>query len=385
MRVILFTVATFVIMIAFAAVAFAGFDFDFSARHKALAGTGNAAFNPRGLSPSLENIACVVGNPNYNILLETDTQTINSFSTVDNVDYYSRDIFATSGLKTTYSTLQRDDEDTFAERLSFTFIPGVHVENNYQQASYADTDEETSENTTLVQAFQRFGVGYGINEIVAVGVGFSLLPLNMYRVAHKGDYLGVDTRDDYTMLAPVMFSPEIGVLVRPIDFIQLGLAYENGDLKSRQADISHTFADGDNDVKTEAIVARSPSLGFGFAIDIPDFDKFYVSFDFDQEWRRGEASNYSYYADNQEQQWTVAVEKVWEMSSVKGGLGYSDEVGTRRYRPNDSFFFTFGTDLLFDEHIMMGLALRGDVGHLEARPSGTSFGGGVSWTLGGTF
>ena len=382
-RIILAAVVVFTLL---ASTALAGQDWEFSSRHQALADTGNAVFNLRGLSPTLENIACLVGSPNFNILFEGNTNTVNTITSDNDDDYYMRYISGSMGLKTTYPTLQRDDDFDFAERLAFAFVPGMYAQNLLNQISYTDEDTETTENITRIQTFQRFGVAYGINEYVAIGVGFTLVPPTIITVSHEGDdQRGLDTKDNYTMWAPLMFSPELGVLVRPVEFIQLGLAYENGDLKSRRSEISHEYADGDRDVTTEAIAARSPNLGFGFGILVPDIENFMVGFDFDVQWRRGEASDYGYYADNQAIEWSVSVEKMWEIASIKGGLGYVDEVGTRRYNPYDAFFMAFGTDLYFDEHVMMGLSFRAETGYMLSDPGGPAFGGGLAWTFGGTF
>ena len=365
--------------------ALAGQDWEFSARHQALAGTGNAVFNLPGLSPSLSNIACLAGAPNYNILFEGRTGTVNLITSEDEDDYYTRFISGIIGLKTTYPTLQRSKSNSFADRLSFAFIPGAYAVNRYNQINFYDEDDEIAYNETRVQSFQRFGAAYGINDYVAVGLGFTLMPITLVTVSHEGDFLGQDTKDDWTMFAPLMFSPEIGVLTRPVDYIQLGLYFESGDLKSRKSDITHEYVDGDQDVTTQVVVARSPHLGFGFAILIPDLEKFMVGFDLDAEWRRGEASEYGYFADNQRLEWSVSVEKMWEMSSIKGGLGYADEAGSRRYMPYDAFFMSFGTDMYFDEHVMMGLAFRGETGYMMSNPGGAAFGGGLSWTFGGSF
>ena len=396
MRHVILIVSAVFLTLLMAATAFAGPDWEFSSRHHALAETGNAVFNLKGLSPTLENIACLIGAPEFNILYEGTLNTVNTITSEDDVDYYYRSISAKTGMKTTYATLQRYDEDDFAERLSFAFIPGVYGNSNYKQLNFnkdmedlgAKDGDEIGETQNYIQTFQRFGVAYGINEYVAVGVGFTLIPPTIIYVTHNGE-LGFldpkDQQDDYTTFSPLMFSPELGVLVRPVEFIQLGVAYENGDLKSRRSKVTHTKAESDEDITTEAIVARSPSLGIGFGVLIPDIEKFMVCTDIDVEFRRGHATDYGYYADNQKLQWSVSVEKMWETSSIKGGLGYSDEVGTRKFMPYDAFFFTFGSDLYFDEHTKMGLSFRGETGYLEADPSGLAFGGGLAWTLGGSF
>ncbi len=393
-KVIVFMLAALIFVLFISSVAFAGNDWEFSSRHFALAGTGNAIFNLKGLSPSLENIACLVGSPQFNILQEGSASAVNMINSHDDVDYYHRLITGSTGLKTTYPTIQKDDEDDFAERLAIGFVPGVFIRSYYRSMDYTENDDEEFYTLTHVQFFQRLGIAYGINEIVAVGVGFTLVPPTIIRSSLSGQKTVVDgfneTTEDpqetFTTYAPLLFSPELGVLVRPVEFIQLGLAMEAGDLKTRRSDVTHTFADGDEDIKTEAIFARSPSLGFGFAIMVPDVEKFMVGFDLDSEWRRGEASDYGFYADNQKIEWSVSVEKMFEMSSIKGGLGYADEVGTKRYLPYDRFFVSFGTDLYFDEHIMMGLAFRGETGYFEAVPKGgLGFGGGFAWTFGGSF
>jgi len=375
-----------ILMLVLAASAFAGMEWEFSARHQALAGTGNAIFNMRGLSPSLENIACLVGSPNYNILFEGSTRTTNMVSSEDDIDYYYRAISGMMGLKTTYPTLQRDDDEEFGGRLAIGFVPGLYSQNYYRQETYADNKDELKSNMTHVQFFQRLGIAYGINEYVALGVGFALVPPTIISVTHDGEINGVDQQDDYTTYAPLLFSPEIGILTRPVEFVQLGLAFEVGDLKNRESEVTHTYADSEEDVTTDAIYGRSPSLGFGFAILIPDIEKFMVGFDFDVDWRRGLATDYGYFADNQKLEWSIGIEKMWEVSSIKGGLGYADEAGTTKYMPYDRFFVTFGSDLFFDEHIMMGIAFRGETGHLEEDPKGgLAFGGGFSWTFGGSF
>lgn len=394
MKRILILLAAMILLTIIASSAFAGPDWEFSARHLALAGTGNAIFNLKGLSPSLENIACLVGSPQYNILYEGSATTVNMINSEDDVDYYHRIIQGSTGLKTTYPTIQVDDEDSFAERLSIGFIPGMYAKSYYRSMDYTDSDDEEFYTLTHVQFFQRLGLAYGINDIVAVGVGFTLVPPTIIRSSLTGQKTVIDGRNErtedpqetFTTYTPMLFSPELGVLVRPVEFIQLGLAMEAGDLKSRRSDVTHSFADGDEDITTDAIYARGPSLGFGFAIMIPDVEKFMVGFDLDTEWRRGEASNYGYFADNQKIEWSVSVEKMFEVSSIKGGLGYADEVGTERYNPYDRFFVSFGTDLYFDEHIMMGLAFRGETGYLSAVPKGgLGFGGGFAWTFGGSF
>ena len=400
-----------VLALSFVGTAFAGPDWEFSARHLALADTGNAVFNFPGLSPSLENIACLVGNPDYNILMEGRASGHLAYASRDKIDFEYRGLEAMAGLKTTYPTLQTDDEEEFAERLSIAFIPGVRVRYDYTRKNYTEDDDQTlgapsikaddevEDSAWQPTLFQRFGMAYGINEYVAVGVGFTLMPLNIKRFAQAGvvaedwerpknsPFYGSDgdLQDEYTIIGPVLFSPEIGVLTRPVEFIQLGLAFEMGDMKSRKSDVEHNYTTGKKDTTTEYFVARSPSLGLGFAIDIPDIDYFTVAFDYDQEWRRGGASDYGYGADNQKQEFSVSVEKKWEMSSIKGGLGYADEVGTKRYMPYDRFLVSTGTDIWFDEHIMMGLSMRAELGYLEADPGGFAFGGGAGWTLGGTF
>jgi hypothetical protein len=394
------------LVFAMSSSALAGPDWEFSARHNALAETGNAIFNLNGLSPSLENLACLVGTSRYNILQEGTTNTVNMFSSKDDIDYYTRQINARTGLKTIYPAMRGYDDYDYSDRLVIAFVPGISVSNlsqkvTYNGQEYADdqfygnSDEETT-TTTRAQFFQRFGIAYGINEYVALGFGFTLIPPTIISVSkfgevtkpdpETGDTSVTDPKDNYTTYSPFMFSPEIGIIARPIEILQLGLTFEAGDLKSRSADVTHKTATGDTDEKTQSTSVRSPNLGFGWAVMIPDIEKFMVAFDFDMQWRRGDASEYGFYAENQEAQFTVSIEKAFEMSSIKGGFGYTDAVGTDRYMPYDRFFFAFGTDLYFDEHIMMGLSFRGETGYLSTIPQGgPAFGGGLAWSFGGSF
>lgn len=408
MKRLICTFLTCIFILAAGSAAFAGMDWEFSARHQALANTGNAIFNIKGLSPSLENIACLVGSPQYNILYEGSASSANMITNDDDFDYYNRSISGMTGLKTTYPTINRDDEDDFDERLSIAFIPGLMTTNFYGKRDFTgnsdhddyEANDEETHSETYITLFQRIGLAYSPHEMVGIGIGFTLMPTTIIRVTNSGQIDGDDIQNDYTTYAPFMFSPELGILVRPVEFIQLGLSFEAGDLKSRRSDVTHTYPDlgsnpdpededkpsGKVDETTDAIYARSPNLGFGFACMIPDMDYFMVGFDFDIDFRRGKATPYGHFADNQKAEWSVSLEKMFEMSSIKGGFGYADEVGTDRYHPYDRFFSTFGTDLYFDEHIMMGVAFKAELGYMASDPEGgLAFGGGFGWSFGGSF
>jgi hypothetical protein len=400
-------------VLVLAVTAWAGPDWEYSARHHALAETGNAVFNVKGMSSTLENIACLVGSPEYTILFEGIGNNYNGITSQDDADYNYRNITGKLGLKTTYVPMGRKDTGDFAGRLAISFQPGLYAENYYLKKTYTEAqddlvakDDEYGEAMTLLQSFYRLGGAYGINKYVAVGLGFTLIPVNLVTIQHDGEILGNDPQDDWTILSTLMFSPELGVLVRPVPYIQLGVSSEMGDLKSRKAEVSHKTSYGDFDVENAVITARSPSLGLGFAIDIPNIEKFFVATDVDIEFRRGSTvdtnealapvegggdlevvrqKNTIANADNQLFQWSSSIEKAWKVASIKGGIGYADEVGTKHFQPYDRFFMTFGSDLYFDEHVMMGFSLRSELGYLEADPSTLAFGGGFAWTFGGSF
>ena len=279
-------------------------------------------------------------------------------------------------------------------------MPGLHATYNYFKNSYSSDEWEKSISDIRAQFFLRLGAAYGINKYFALGLGLNfIMPTLMYHnqsgevptwntvtISDDEDTTNFDTKDNYFTYTPFMFSPEIGFLIRPVEFLQIGITYENGDLQARRPEVTHTKAEEDVNRRTDAIAARSPSLGLGLAAMIPDIHMLMVATDLDVEWRRGSSTKYGYYADNQKIQWGFGVEKTWEMASIKGGLGYADEAGSQRYLPYDRFFLSFGTDIFLDDHVMMGIAFNGDVGSRKSLPkSGFAFGGGASYTFGGTF
>lgn len=400
-----FFLVAVVVTLIFNAPAFAGPEWEFSSRFRALAETGNAAFNPRGLSPMLENIACLAAAPQYNVLLEGNGSVSYSYSNdtdefENDIDYHKLFASSSSGLKVTLPFLQTSDEDDFTERLGIHLMPGLHATYNYFKDTYSSDEWERNASDTRAQFFLRIGAAYGINKYLAMGLGLNfIMPTLIYHnqsgevpiwdittISDDEDTTNYDTKDNYFTYSPFMFSPEIGFLIRPIEFLQIGITYENGDLQARRPVVTHTKAEKDENYRTDAISARSPSFGLGLAAMIPDIHMLMVSTDLDVEWRRGNSTDYGYYADNQKIQWSFGVEKMWEIASIKGGLGYADEAGSKRYLPYDRFFLSFGTDIFLDEHVMMGIAFNGDIGYRKSQPkSGLAFGGGGAYTFGGTF
>jgi len=340
----------------------ASFAYEMTPRHMGLGGSSLAIYNFPGMEPVFENLATMCTAQDYSITLNVNhvyNMKLGSSSEDGfNHTYRRRDHDMQMGLRVFVPLVNREEE--MERRLGLLFEPRYGYGYIYELDRTND-DVNGFRQPKRERIYKplsyggRFGIAYGIADEFAFGLGLSTFGARDRVMLERTVFEDADdynkTNDEYWYMRPQLWVFEAGILIRPTEYLQIGLNYVNGDERETDPEVDiERELNGEEDDVTERITIyhwrpRRIGLGVAWAPDLVEHFQLLWDLEYVQKVEFDEYETYNSI------DLSFGVEKRWEFFTLRGGVDSELGMGSdarRTFSPNAAAGFTIFNHMIAD-------------------------------------